>query len=164
MTPCYTANFVAPEVLKRQGYDEGCDIWSLGILLYTMLAGYTPFANGPSDTPEEILSRIGSGKFTLSGGNWNTVSEAAKDLVSKMLHVDPHRRLTAKQVLQHPWITQKDKLPQSQLSHQDLQLVKGAMAATYSALNSSKPTPQLKPIESSILAQRRVRKLPSTTL
>ncbi|XP_023616739.1 ribosomal protein S6 kinase alpha-1 isoform X3 [Myotis lucifugus] len=164
MTPCYTANFVAPEVLKRQGYDEGCDIWSLGILLYTMLAGYTPFANGPSDTPEEILTRIGSGKFTLSGGNWDTVSETAKDLVSKMLHVDPHQRLTAKQVLQHPWITQKDKLPQSQLSHQDLQLVKGAMAATYSALNSSKPTPQLKPIESSILAQRRVRKLPSTTL
>ncbi|XP_075803264.1 ribosomal protein S6 kinase alpha-1 isoform X1 [Microtus pennsylvanicus] len=164
MTPCYTANFVAPEVLKRQGYDEGCDIWSLGVLLYTMLAGYTPFANGPSDTPEEILTRIGSGKFTLSGGNWNTVSETAKDLVSKMLHVDPHQRLTAKQVLQHPWITQKDKLPQSQLSHQDLQLVKGAMAATYSALNSTKPTPQLKPIESSILAQRRVRKLPSTTL
>ncbi|PNI24428.1 RPS6KA1 isoform 20, partial [Pan troglodytes] len=94
----------------------------------------------------------------------NTVSETAKDLVSKMLHVDPHQRLTAKQVLQHPWVTQKDKLPQSQLSHQDLQLVKGAMAATYSALNSSKPTPQLKPIESSILAQRRVRKLPSTTL
>ncbi|XP_004603531.1 ribosomal protein S6 kinase alpha-1 [Sorex araneus] len=164
MTPCYTANFVAPEVLKRQGYDEGCDIWSLGILLYTMLAGYTPFANGPSDTPEEILTRIGSGKFTLCGGNWNTISETAKDLVSKMLHVDPHQRLTAKQVLQHPWITQKDKLPQSQLSHQDPQLVKGAMAATYSALNSSKPTPQLKPIESSILAQRRVRKLPSTTL
>lgn len=44
-----------------------------------------------------------------------------------MLHVDPHQRLTAKQVLQHPWITQKDKLPQSQLSHQDLQLVKVGM-------------------------------------
>nr|XP_025035285.1 ribosomal protein S6 kinase alpha-1 [Pelodiscus sinensis] len=164
MTPCYTANFVAPEVLKRQGYDEGCDIWSLGILLYTMLAGYTPFANGPSDTPEDILIRIGGGKFTLKGGNWDTVSEAAKDLVSKMLHVDPHQRLTAKQVLQHPWITHKDSLPQSQLRHQDVQLVKGAMAATYSAINSSKPSPQLKPIETSILAQRRVKKLPSTSL
>uniref|UniRef100_A0A8C5B1J9 non-specific serine/threonine protein kinase n=1 Tax=Gadus morhua TaxID=8049 RepID=A0A8C5B1J9_GADMO len=164
MTPCYTANFVAPEVLKRQGYDEGCDIWSLGILLYTMLAGFTPFANGPEDTPDEILSRIGSGHFSLSGGNWDDVSSAAKDLVSKMLHVDPHQRLTAKQVLKHPWILQRDSLPNSQLPHQDLKLVKGAMAATYSALKNSQPTPELKPIESSFLAQRRVKKLPSTSL
>ncbi|XP_062254119.1 ribosomal protein S6 kinase alpha-1 isoform X1 [Platichthys flesus] len=164
MTPCYTANFVAPEVLKRQGYDEGCDIWSLGVLLYTMLAGFTPFANGPEDTPNEILSRIGSGRFSLIGGNWDTVSDAAKELVSKMLHVDPHQRLTARQVLKHPWIVQRDKLPNSQLPHQDPKLVKGAMAATYSALKSSQPTPELKPIESSFLAQRRVKKLPSTSL
>ncbi|XP_016372260.1 ribosomal protein S6 kinase 2 alpha-like isoform X7 [Sinocyclocheilus rhinocerous] len=164
MTPCYTANFVAPEVLKRQGYDEGCDIWSLGVLLYTMIAGFTPFANGPEDTPEEILSRIGSGHFTLTGGNWDAVSDAAKDLVSKMLHVDPHQRLTAKQVLKHPWIIQRDKLPNSQLQHQDAKLVKGAMAATYSALKSSQPPPELKSIESSFLAQRRVKKLPSTSL
>lgn len=39
MTPCYTANFVAPEVLKRQGYDAACDIWSLGVILFTLLAG-----------------------------------------------------------------------------------------------------------------------------
>ncbi|XP_035275382.1 ribosomal protein S6 kinase alpha-1 isoform X3 [Anguilla anguilla] len=164
MTPCYTANFVAPEVLKRQGYDEGCDIWSLGVLLYTMLAGFTPFANGPEDTPDDILSRIGSGRFTLKGGNWDTISDSAKELVSKMLHVDPHQRLTAMQVLKHPWIVHRDKLPNSQLQHQDPKLVKGAMAATYSALKSSVPTPHLKPIESSILAQRRVKKLPSTSL
>ncbi|XP_072404315.1 ribosomal protein S6 kinase alpha-1 isoform X4 [Chiloscyllium punctatum] len=165
MTPCYTANFVAPEVLKRQGYDEGCDIWSLGVLLYTMLAGYTPFANGPDDTPSEILARIGSGHYTLQGGNWDKASSAAKDLVSKMLHVDPHRRLTAKQVLKHQWIVNRDQLPQSQLARQDVHLIKGAMAATFSALNSSPPAPKLESVKASTLAQRReLKKLPSTSL
>ncbi|XP_042830903.1 ribosomal protein S6 kinase alpha-3 isoform X1 [Panthera tigris] len=165
MTPCYTANFVAPEVLKRQGYDAACDIWSLGVLLYTMLTGYTPFANGPDDTPEEILARIGSGKFSLSGGYWNSVSDTAKDLVSKMLHVDPHQRLTAALVLRHPWIVHWDQLPQYQLNRQDApHLVKGAMAATYSALNRNQ-SPVLEPVGRSTLAQRRgIKKITSTAL
>uniref|UniRef100_A0A668VGX4 non-specific serine/threonine protein kinase n=1 Tax=Oreochromis aureus TaxID=47969 RepID=A0A668VGX4_OREAU len=165
MTPCYTANFVAPEVLKKQGYDAACDIWSLGVLLYTMLTGFTPFANGPEDTPEEILARIGSGKFSLSGGYWNSVSTEAKDLVSKMLHVDPHQRLTAGQVLRHPWVTHRDQLPKYTLNRQDApHLVKGAMAATYSALNRNVP-PVLEPVGCSTLAQRRgLKKITSTAL
>ncbi|XP_071662458.1 ribosomal protein S6 kinase alpha-2 isoform X4 [Patagioenas fasciata] len=165
MTPCYTANFVAPEVLKRQGYDAACDIWSLGILLYTMLAGFTPFANGPDDTPEEILARIGSGKYALTGGNWDSVSDAAKDIVSKMLHVDPHQRLTAVQVLRHPWIVNREYLSQNQLIRQDIHLVKGAMAATYFALNRAPQAPRLEPVLSSNLAQRRgMKRLTSTRL
>ncbi|XP_004646280.1 ribosomal protein S6 kinase alpha-2 isoform X1 [Octodon degus] len=165
MTPCYTANFVAPEVLKRQGYDAACDVWSLGILLYTMLAGFTPFANGPDDTPEEILARIGSGKYALSGGNWDSISDAAKDVVSKMLHVDPQQRLTAVQVLKHPWIVNRELLSQSQLSRQDVHLVKGAMAATYFALNRTPQAPRLEPVLSSSLAQRRgMKRLTSTRL
>uniref|UniRef100_A0A8C7NCT2 Ribosomal protein S6 kinase n=1 Tax=Oncorhynchus kisutch TaxID=8019 RepID=A0A8C7NCT2_ONCKI len=165
MTPCYTANFVAPEVLKKQGYDAACDIWSLGILLYTMLAGFTPFANGPDDTPEEILARIGSGKYALTGGNWDTVSDAAKDIVTKMLHVDPHQRLTAPQVLRHQWIVNQEQLSQCQLIRQDVQLVKGAMAATYWALNRSPLAPKLEPVQCSSLAQRRgMKRLTSTCL
>uniref|UniRef100_A0A8C0D4U2 Ribosomal protein S6 kinase n=1 Tax=Balaenoptera musculus TaxID=9771 RepID=A0A8C0D4U2_BALMU len=165
MTPCYTANFVAPEVLKRQGYDAACDIWSLGILLYTMLAGFTPFANGPDDTPEDILARIGSGKYALSGGNWDSISDAAKDVVSKMLHVDPHQRLTAVQVLRHPWVVNREYLSPNQLSRQDVHLVKGAMAATYFALNRAPQAPRLEPVLSSSLAQRRgMKRLTSTRL
>ncbi|KAK3553970.1 hypothetical protein QTP70_017462, partial [Hemibagrus guttatus] len=165
MTPCYTANFVAPEVLKKQGYDAACDIWSLGILLYTMLAGFTPFASGPDDTPEEILARIGSGKYTLSGGNWDMVSDAAKDIVTKMLHVDPHQRLTAPLVLRHPWIVNQEQLSLSQLTQQDAHLVKGAMAATYSALNRTPQAPKLEPVLASCLAQRRgMKRVTSTCL
>ncbi|XP_062319253.1 ribosomal protein S6 kinase alpha-2 isoform X2 [Osmerus eperlanus] len=163
MTPCYTANFVAPEVLKKQGYDAACDIWSLGILLYTMLAGFTPFANGPDDTPEEVLARIGSGKYVLTGGNWDTVSDAAKDIVTKMLHVDPHQRLMASQVLRHAWVVERDQLSQTQLQPQDAH--RGAMAATYSALNRFPQNPKLEPVLSSSLAQRRgMKRLTSTHL
>ncbi|KAL5457363.1 hypothetical protein EMCRGX_G034612 [Ephydatia muelleri] len=153
MTPCYTANFVAPEVLKKQGYDAAIDIWSLGVLLYTMLAGSTPFATGPEDTPQQILSRIGEGRITLTGGNWDSISSGAKDLVLRMLHIDPLQRWTAAQVLSHPWITSRDSLPDVKLSIKNNKL-KSAVEATFTALNNS-PSAQLEPVLNSGLAQRR---------
>uniref|UniRef100_A0A669D275 non-specific serine/threonine protein kinase n=1 Tax=Oreochromis niloticus TaxID=8128 RepID=A0A669D275_ORENI len=156
MTPCYTATFMAPEVhQQKQGYDAACDIWSLGILLYTMIAGFSPFASSPEDTAEEILAQIGCGKFIITGGNWDLVSEAAKDIVVKMLHVDPHQRLTAPQVLRHPWIVERDQLSDKCLTRQDPLIVKGALSATYSALRRCAPAPVLEPVQSSGLAQRR---------
>lgn len=156
MTPCYTATFVAPEVLKKKGYDEACDVWSLGVIVYTMLCGHTPFANGPDDTPEQILARIGEGKFTLSGGNWSLISPAAKDLVSQMLHVDPRQRITLHKVLSHRWVVCRDQLPQTSLQIKDgnSSSVKKAMKATFQAINNS-PTPILAPVGTSRLAQRR---------
>uniref|UniRef100_W5L214 non-specific serine/threonine protein kinase n=1 Tax=Astyanax mexicanus TaxID=7994 RepID=W5L214_ASTMX len=147
LTPCYTANFVAPEVLMRQGYDAACDIWSLGVLLYTMLAGYTPFANGPNDTPEEILLRIGSGKFSLSGGNWDTVSDSSK--------------------VEHTFFSLSLSLSLSLSFFLSFFLSNeyGAMAATYSALNHKTCQPVLEPVAASSLAQRRsMKKLTSTDM
>ncbi|XP_073737024.1 ribosomal protein S6 kinase alpha-6 isoform X2 [Callorhinus ursinus] len=164
LTPCYTANFVAPEVLMQQGYDAACDIWSLGVLFYTMLAGYTPFANGPNDTPEEILLRIGNGKFSLSGGNWDNISDGAKDLLSHMLHMDPHQRYTTEQVLKHSWITHRDQLLNDQPNRNDTShVIKGAVVTTYSALTHKTFQPVLEPVAASNLAQRRSMKKRTST-
>ncbi|TRY76555.1 hypothetical protein TCAL_06324 [Tigriopus californicus] len=155
MTPCYTANFVAPEVLKRQGYDAACDVWSLGILLFIMLAGATPFANGPSDDPDVILKRIGEGKLDLETGNWGSVSKDAKHLVTRMLAVDPAIRPTSQQVLDHPWMTSKI-LATTALPHKDLWHVKGAVSATFQALRNQSPlVPAMGNITMSDLARRR---------
>ncbi|XP_038306292.1 ribosomal protein S6 kinase alpha-6 isoform X3 [Canis lupus familiaris] len=164
LTPCYTANFVAPEVLMQQGYDAACDIWSLGVIFYTMLAGYTPFANGPNDTPEEILLHIGNGKFSLSGGNWDNISDGAKDLLSHMLHMDPHQRYTTEQVLKHSWITHRDQLLNDQPNRNDMShVIKGAVVTAYSALTHKTFQPVLEPVAASNLAQRRSMKKRTST-
>lgn len=87
----------------------------------------TPFANGPSDTPNDILARIGEGKFSLSGGNWDSVSTLAKDLVARMLHVDPRHRITLPIILSHRWVNGREQLPQlpqTRIVTQDAQQIK----------------------------------------
>ncbi|XP_071819465.1 ribosomal protein S6 kinase alpha-2-like isoform X2 [Apostichopus japonicus] len=164
MTPCYTANFVAPEVLKRQGYDAACDVWSLGVILYTLLAGYTPFVNRPEDSGQMILDRIQEGKYhSMQGGNWDNVSNLAKDLIKKMLHVDPYQRPDSALVLNHQWFQTREKLSQNRLTAQDYQQVKGAVKATYSALNQAPNLNPLEPVTASVLAQRRKQKKSSST-
>src|SRR5258706_10748752 len=84
-----------------------------------VICRHTPFANGPDDSAEQILARIGEGKFLMNGGNWDVVSTAAKDLVCRMLYVDPHQRITLQQILTHRWIMSRDQLPQQRLALPD---------------------------------------------
>ena len=114
-------------------------MWSLGVLLFTMLAGETPFASGPEDSPEDILQRIGKGQYDMNSGNWATVSNLAKDIVSKMLDVNPSRRLTTGQILTHPWITSRNQ-PTTNLLRQDSQHLKVFIAVfdtTYKIISVS---------------------------
>uniref|UniRef100_A0A7E4WBH6 Ribosomal protein S6 kinase n=1 Tax=Panagrellus redivivus TaxID=6233 RepID=A0A7E4WBH6_PANRE len=158
MTPCYTAQFVAPEVLKKQGYDMSCDVWSLGVILYTMLTGEAPFAQGESDTPQQIIERIGQGNFRPHGHNWETVSPAAKDLVQRMLHVDPGMRIAAKDILEHSWVAMRNVLPNSSIAYRrDANTVKKAITSTYRALERANTPSALRPVNASALAQRRRR-------
>ncbi|CAB3407811.1 unnamed protein product [Caenorhabditis bovis] len=165
MTPCYTAQFVAPEVLRKQGYDRSCDVWSLGVLLHTMLTGCTPFSTGPNDTPDQILQRVGDGKISMSNSVWNNISENAKDLVRKMLDVDPNRRVNAKQALQHPWLWHRDVLPDRPIQDEkdglDMKNVKVALEQTYRAIQSA-PSVELRPVGSSALAKRRLKEVLTT--
>ncbi|NP_001296628.1 ribosomal protein S6 kinase 2 beta [Hydra vulgaris] len=159
MTPCYTANFVAPEVLKKQGYDAACDIWSLGVLMYTMLSGRTPFAAGPEDTPAMILTRIGQGNIVLNGGSWDNVTDSAKDLLRKMLYVDPSQRLSAAQVLQHPWLRFKSSIPDRKMTlNETASRIKEAVKNTFSAVHKAPDTKPLSGVQSSGLHQRRAGK------
>ena len=80
-----------------------CDMWSLGVVLYVMLCGQTPF--GGSD--KEIISKVRHGVWSFKGSAWKAVSSEAKDLVSMLMQKDPAGRMTALAALQHPWITQK---------------------------------------------------------
>ena len=104
-----------------------------------MLAGETPFASGPEDSPEDILQRIGKGQYDMNSGNWATVSNLAKDIVSKMLDVNPSRRLTTGQILTHPWITSRNQ-PTTNLLRQDSQHLKVFIAVfdtTYKIISVS---------------------------
>jgi calcium-dependent protein kinase len=100
-----TPYYIAPEVLFEK-YDEKCDIWSCGVIMYIMLCGYPPF-NGENDN--EILNRIKTGKYVYPEEEWDNVSDEAKDLISKMLTFSPTDRYSASQCLGHTWLTEHNK-------------------------------------------------------
>uniref|UniRef100_A0AAQ4QCC3 Ribosomal protein S6 kinase alpha-5 n=1 Tax=Gasterosteus aculeatus aculeatus TaxID=481459 RepID=A0AAQ4QCC3_GASAC len=84
-TPCFTLQYAAPEILKYDGYDESCDLWSLGVILYTMLSGQVPFQCQEKSlthtSAEEIMKKIKQGDFSFEGEAWRNVSQQAKDLI-----------------------------------------------------------------------------------
>eukprot|EP01054_Gregarina_sp_Poly1_P004951 Gregarina_sp_Poly_1__4950@NODE_2622_length_1908_cov_606_836502_g156_i1_p1_GENE_NODE_2622_length_1908_cov_606_836502_g156_i1NODE_2622_length_1908_cov_606_836502_g156_i1_p1_ORF_typecomplete_len602_score110_63Pkinase/PF00069_25/3_8e83Pkinase_Tyr/PF07714_17/2e52EFhand_7/PF13499_6/1_2e12EFhand_7/PF13499_6/9e16EFhand_1/PF00036_32/0_0016EFhand_1/PF00036_32/0_00017EFhand_1/PF00036_32/9_7e06EFhand_1/PF00036_32/9_2e08EFhand_6/PF13405_6/0_00035EFhand_6/PF13405_6/4_2EFhand_6/PF13405_6/1_7e08EFhand_6/PF13405 len=95
-----TAYYIAPEVLRKK-YDEKCDVWSCGVILYILLCGYPPFG-GASD--QEILKRVEKGKFAFDPAEWGSISSDVKDLIKQMLEYDPARRISAEEALRHKWI------------------------------------------------------------
>ena len=97
-----TAYYVAPEVLKGK-YSEKCDVWSVGVILYMLLSGNPPF-NGRNDV--EILDAVKKGEYEIEGGVFDEISDDAKDLIIRMLTLDPEKRITAQNALNHKWISE----------------------------------------------------------
>lgn len=104
--------YIAPEVLKRK-YNEKCDIWSCGVILFIMLVGYPPFSGS---TTSELLENVGKGKFYMKNPCWNNVSEPAKDLLKKMLEFEPNKRISSQEAIEHPWLV---NIKQKQITNID---------------------------------------------
>jgi calcium-dependent protein kinase len=100
-----TPYYIAPEVLFEK-YDEKCDIWSCGVIMYILLCGYPPF-NGETDN--EILAKIKSGKFTFPEEEWKDINPEAKDLIRNMLKFEPKDRYSASTCLKSNWLTRQTK-------------------------------------------------------
>ncbi|XP_075913423.1 uncharacterized protein LOC116957677 isoform X2 [Petromyzon marinus] len=99
---CGTPLYMAPEVLLDHDYSQQCDLWSIGVIAFTLLCGDAPFKG---DSREELCHSVCLGQLSFSGPPWGSVSDAAKDAVQGLLKVDPAHRLTARELLDHHWIT-----------------------------------------------------------
>jgi calcium-dependent protein kinase len=95
-----TPYYIAPEVLNKK-YNEKCDIWSCGVIMYIILSGMPPF-NGQND--QEIMKKVRIGKFSFSDPCWSNISDKAKDLITQLLTYDVDKRPSAEEALKHPWI------------------------------------------------------------
>ncbi|KAJ0106674.1 hypothetical protein Patl1_17616 [Pistacia atlantica] len=95
-----SAYYVAPEILRRS-YGAEADIWSAGVILYILLSGVPPFWG---ENEQGIFDAVLRGHLDFSSEPWPSISSSAKDLVKKMLRADPRERLSAVEVLNHPWM------------------------------------------------------------
>ena len=97
-----SAYYIAPEVLEGM-YDEKCDIWSAGVILYILLCGY-PCFNGSTD--EQIYKQIRKKKYSFPSPEWDAISDDAKNLIKKML-TDAMDRISAEDILKDPWVLER---------------------------------------------------------
>lgn len=96
-----TPHYVAPEMLAGREYGEKVDVWSAGVILYVLLAGVFPF---DGENVVEVFENVLRGNLRFPSRAWKDVSAMGKDLVRRMLCRDEGRRLSAKRVLEHPWL------------------------------------------------------------
>jgi calcium/calmodulin-dependent protein kinase I len=108
-TFCGTEGYFAPEILNSNGHNLKVDCWSLGVILYVMLCGFHPFFQEDKERERE---NILNAKFEFPSPYWDSISDNAKDLINKLLVLDIERRLSAKEILEHPWLNTQNSREQ----------------------------------------------------
>ena len=93
--------YIAPEVLNKN-YNEKCDIWSAGVVLYVMLTGKFPFVG---QTSQKLFESIKTGKYRTEGKEWEAISLEAKELIGKMLELDKNKRISASECLKSEFLS-----------------------------------------------------------
>uniref|UniRef100_A0A5F9DES2 Ribosomal protein S6 kinase n=1 Tax=Oryctolagus cuniculus TaxID=9986 RepID=A0A5F9DES2_RABIT len=172
-TPCFTLHYAAPELLNHNGYDESCDLWSLGVILYTMLSGQVPFQSHDRSltctSAVEIMKKIKKGDFSFEGEAWKNVSQEAKDLIQGLLTVDPNKRLKMSGLRYNEWLQDGSQLSSNPLMTPDILGSSGAavhtcVKATFHAFNKYKREGFcLQTVDKAPLAKRRKMKKTSTS-
>ncbi|KAM9293823.1 ribosomal protein S6 kinase alpha-5 isoform 4-T4 [Gastrophryne carolinensis] len=172
-TPCFTLHYAAPELLDDSGYDESCDLWSLGVILYTMLCGQVPFQRHDKMatyvTAEDIMRKIKQGDFSFEGESWKNVSQEAKDLIKGLLTVDPNKRIKMSTLRYNEWLQDGSQLSSNPLMTPDVLGSAGAsvhthVKATFHAFNKYKREGfLLQNVDKAPLAKRRKMKKTSTS-
>lgn len=108
MTPCGTVGYTAPEIVKDERYSKSVDMWALGCVLYTLLCGFPPFYD---ESIEVLTEKVAKGQYTFLSPWWDDISKSAQDLISHLLTVDPEKRYTIREFLNHPWVRQTGPTP-----------------------------------------------------
>ena len=104
-TFCGTMEYMAPEIVGSENYDYSVDIWSLGILLYELLFGHSPFN---ADSNKNIIFNIKKHELNYDNEN-KKISNSCKDLIERLLNENPQKRLRIKDILEHPFIKKYSK-------------------------------------------------------
>ncbi|ETI25844.1 calcium/calmodulin-dependent protein kinase [Cladophialophora carrionii CBS 160.54] len=94
--------YAAPEVMLKQGHGKAVDMWSLGVITYTLLCGYSPFR---SENLADLVDECRSGRIIFHERYWKDVSKDAKEFILTLLQPEPKRRATSKEALKHIWLT-----------------------------------------------------------
>ncbi|KAL8714818.1 MAG: hypothetical protein Q9220_001331 [cf. Caloplaca sp. 1 TL-2023] len=96
--------YAAPEIMMKQGHGKPVDMWSLGVITYTLLCGYSPFR---SENVADLIDECKSGRIVFHGRYWKDVSVDAKEFIINLLQPDPSKRLTSEEALSDVWLTGK---------------------------------------------------------